>query len=99
MVNVLVDGKPAMVPEGATALDALRSLGLDVPTACHDPRLKPTGGCRLCLVGLKGFSRPVTACALQVEEGMEIEVMTAELEASRRAELEMLARQYPRELA
>lgn len=96
-VRVRIDGKEVHVPEGATALDALRAAQLDVPTACHDPRLEPTGSCRLCLISLKGSGRLVTACALPVHEGMEIEVDTPELEAARKAEVEMLAREYPPE--
>lgn len=99
MVEIKVDGIVVQVREGSTALDALRVANLDVPTACHDPRLNPSGACRLCLVRLKGYGRPVTACALHVSEGMEIEVNTPELQNARRGELEMLARGYPRELA
>ncbi len=58
-MRVIVDGRAIEVPEGATALQALRIAGLDVPTACHDPRLKPSGACRLCLVRVNGSNRPV----------------------------------------
>ena len=94
-MQVTVDGKLAEVSDGATALDALRFVGLDIPTSCHDPRLKPTGSCRLCLIHIKGVERPVTACALHAYHGMEIEVETPELEAARVAELRMLGRNYP----
>lgn len=95
MVNIVIDGHRFQVEEGTTALQALRTLGLEVPTACHDDRLKPTGSCRLCLVSLKGASRPVTACALTLTEGMDLEVDTPELVAMRGEELGLLARSYP----
>jgi len=95
MLTVTIDGKPLDVPTGTTALDALRLAGLDIPTACHDPRLEPSGACRVCLVKLKGTNRPVTACALHLEAGMEIEVDTPELIDARKDELAMLARSYP----
>ncbi len=95
MISVNVDGRVIEVQEGASALDALHIAGLEVPTACSDPRVSPSGSCRLCLVNLKGSNRSVTACALKVYEGMEIEVDTPELHAARRGELQLLARNYP----
>lgn len=94
-MRVIVDGREIEVPEGVTALVALRMAGLDVPTACHDPRLKPSGACRLCLVRVSGSNRPVASCAMPVSEGMEIVVDSDELVEARRAELAMLARDYP----
>lgn len=95
-VTVWIDGQAVSVPAGSTALDALRVSGLEVPTVCHDPRLKPSGACRLCLVRVKGQNRPATSCALPVSEGMELEVDTPELQAMRKGELQMLAHGYPR---
>lgn len=98
-VTITIDGQNVTVPEGSSALDALRSVGLQVPTACHDPRLEPIGACRFCLVKLKGSSRPVASCALHVTEGMELEVDTPELELDRKAALSLQARSYPKEAA
>lgn len=95
MIRIIIDGKPIDVPEGSSALQALRLAGLDVPTGCHDPRLHPTGGCRLCLVRLKGTNRPVTACALKVQEGMDLEVDAPDLVETRGKELALLAKSYP----
>ena len=33
-----------------TILEASRAVGGDIPTLCHDQRLKPIGSCRMCLV-------------------------------------------------
>ena len=95
MARVVVDGISIQIEEGATALQALRQAGLDVPTACNDPRLKPSGACRLCLVRLKGQNRPIASCSYHIKDGDEIEVKTPELEASRRWTLQAMAREYP----
>lgn len=95
-MKVFVDGKPIEVPEGATALQALRRAGKDVPTACHDPRLKAAASCRLCLVGVKGHPKPQSACSLPASEGMELEVDSPDVFETRRGVLQMLARKYPR---
>ncbi|MBX7134114.1 MAG: molybdopterin-dependent oxidoreductase [Fimbriimonadaceae bacterium] len=98
MIRVTIDGAPIDVKEGASVLDAIHAAGLEIPTACHDPRLEPTGSCRLCLVRLEGVNRPVTACALKAQDGMTVVVDDPDLNESRRAQIEMLAQNYPPEL-
>ena len=53
MIRAIINGKPYPFRQGGTILAALRALGLDVPTLCHDDRLKPQGACRLCVVTVK----------------------------------------------
>ena len=40
-VRVKINSVEVEVPADATALQALRLAGFDVPSACYDPRLKP----------------------------------------------------------
>ncbi len=81
--------------EGISVLDACRSIGLEIPTLCHDERLKPIGSCRMCLVELQGSSRPVPACDTLLTEGMVITTHSAALESERRMILRMLAQDHP----
>ena len=81
--------------EGLTILQALRSVGVEVPTLCHDERLKPAGDCRMCLVQIAGWSHPVTACNTPLADGMAIVTHSPELESERRSLLAMLADRYP----
>lgn len=97
MLRVTINGQPRTIAAG-TILEALRAQGTDVPTACFDSRLTPYGGCRLCVVRVKGMNRPVTACNTPLTDGMEIESHTPELEDLRRTLLRMLAKDYPGEL-
>ena len=90
-----INGKPANATPGATILDALIGAGVHIPTLCHDPRIKPAGACRLCLVSVRGLARPVTSCSTPAAEGMEIETHTPEIETARRTTLQLLARTYP----
>ena len=55
-LRVVVDGDRHALPAGLSVLDALRFIGIDVPTLCHDDRLVPSGACRLCLVRISGLS-------------------------------------------
>ena len=73
MVNLKINGKQITVPAGTTVLEAARRNDIYIPTLCDHPKLEPYGGCRLCLVQVKGMPRPVTACTTPVTEGMEVE--------------------------
>ena len=95
MLRITVNGTTHEVEEGRSILDALRSAGVRVPTLCFDERTKPYGGCRLCVVEVKGRPRPVTACDTAVSDGMTIETHTPQLEDGRKTLLRLLARQYP----
>lgn len=95
MLRATIDGRPHVALRAGTVLEAIRAAGGDVPTLCHDERLVPFGGCRLCLVRVAGLSHPVPACATPLADGMTIETHTPELEETRRGMLGLLARGYP----
>ncbi len=90
-VRVTVDGTPVDVPVGRSLLQVLRDLRVRVPTLCHDDRLTPYGGCRLCVVDRRDGNRGlVTACSTPVEEGMVVRTRTPEIVESRRRQLQLL---------
>ena len=95
MPTITINGHDHTVPDGQTLLHALRHAGIDVPTLCHDDRLKPIGGCRLCLVRVAGCDNPVAACNTPVVERMVVDTHTPELEDERRALLTWIAQHYP----
>lgn len=91
MLRVVVNGVGQTVAPGATILDLLGGIGIEVPSLCHDPRLHPTAMCRLCAVTVEGLDRPVVACGTPVTDGMVITTHSPELEEFRRGTLELLA--------
>ena len=95
VIHALVDGKPGEFQDGTSILNACRTLGIRLPTLCHDERLTPSGACRLCLVNIKDRPRPVTACSTPLADGMVVETATPELEEERRSLLRWLAWRYP----
>lgn len=95
MINLTINGKPAAVAEGTTVLDAARGAGVEIPTLCHDPRLKPYGGCRLCLVEIEGVPRPVTACTTPATEGMAVTTESDRLFDLRKTVIELLLSDHP----
>jgi len=97
MLRVTVNGAPRRFAQGLTILDALQSIGIDLPALCHDSRLKPFAGCRLCVVQVQGHARPLPACDSLLADGMVIETHTPELEQNRQTLLRLMASSYPSE--
>jgi formate dehydrogenase major subunit len=97
MVRAKINGTEYEFEGLPSVLEAARRAGVDIPTLCHDERLKDVGACRLCLVDIKGQPKPVVSCSTHVAEGMEIETHSQRVDTARRWNLRMLARGYPRE--
>ena len=94
-MKLTINGIPVTAPDGTTVLDAARANDIYIPTLCDDPRLEPYGGCRLCLVQIKGMPRPVTACTTPVSDGMEVETTSELIERQRRTIVELLLSDHP----
>jgi len=90
-IELTVDGRPVSVPEGATLLDACRSLGLDTPTICYGETLTPVNVCRVCVVELEGSRTLVPSCSRKAERGMVVRTDSERVRLSRRMVLEFLA--------
>ena len=95
MVTLTVDGKKVTVRRLSSILDAVRKLDIYLPTLCQHPELSPFGGCRLCLVEVKGSTRPVAACSTYAKEGMVVSTSTPSLERLRMLTLELILSDHP----
>ncbi len=95
MVKLTIDGKEVQVPKNSTVLVAARSAGVTIPTLCYHPRLKPFGGCRLCVVEIKDIPRLVTSCTTPVAEGMEVQTNTDKLKEVRATIMKLLLSDHP----
>ncbi|MDQ3672407.1 MAG: 2Fe-2S iron-sulfur cluster-binding protein, partial [Actinomycetota bacterium] len=70
MVEFSLDGRTVSAPEGELIVHAAARHGTFIPTLCHDSKLDPYGGCRMCVVDVEGAPRPMPACATRITEGM-----------------------------
>lgn len=95
MLRVTINQQVHEIESGGSILEALRALGIEVPTLCHDPRIVPTGACRLCSVEVVGQERLVASCTTPLTDGMAIETHSAAAEADRKTNLTLLAQHYP----
>jgi predicted molibdopterin-dependent oxidoreductase YjgC len=93
--EVIIDGKTVKAQTGQTILDAARKAGISIPTLCHLELLEPYGGCRLCVVEVRGMKGFPTSCTTPVEPGMEILTHTPALSKLRKEILEFTLSEHP----
>jgi formate dehydrogenase major subunit len=97
VVRLTIDGSRVSTAPRASILEAADAAGVTIPAVCADPRLAPSGACRVCVVAVEGHPRPVAACTTPVRDGMVVSTRAPEIEALRRTLLSMLASSYERE--
>jgi len=90
MVNITIDGKEIQAPEGTTVLRAAEQADIHIPTLCDHPALTPFGGCRLCLVDVKGARTLQTSCTLPVTENMVVDTDNERIREARKFVLTLL---------
>jgi formate dehydrogenase alpha subunit len=95
MGQLKIDGVAAEFAEGETVLEVARRTGIDIPTLCYDPRLKPAGSCRLCMVELEGRPQLLAACTLPASEGLSVRTQSNALRQYRRGLLELVLSEQP----
>lgn len=94
-IKVTINGRVVYCGREETILDAARKAGVRIPTLCHDDRLEPYGGCRLCVVKIKDIPRPLTACTTRVKNGMVIVTDSDEIRRMRKNLLSLLLSNHP----
>jgi formate dehydrogenase (NADP+) alpha subunit len=93
-IQLTIDDRLVTAPAGSTVLDAALGAGIDIPHLCHDPRLKPVGACRLCLVEIEGQRGLQTSCTRTAEAGMVVRTETSEIRRLRRTTVELLVSEH-----
>ena len=100
MVTIYVEGKEHEVSEGQNLLQAVLSLGYDLPYFCWHPVLGSVGACRQCAV--KQFRDPddsdgmiIMACMTPVTDGLRISIDDPEAKEFRSAVVGWLMTNHP----
>jgi len=65
MIQVTLNGNHVQTDAGRTILELARSFNIDIPTLCHDVRVRPQGNCGLCIVEIEGQRQLRRACATE----------------------------------
>ena len=102
MVKLTIDGKPVEVEKGTTILKAAKTVGIDIPTLCFfelkDMSIENRpGGCRVCVVEVKGRRNLAPACTTIVMQGMEVNTRNIRVLNARRTVLELILSDHPAE--
>jgi bidirectional [NiFe] hydrogenase diaphorase subunit len=85
-----IDGIDVGAREDETILELAQENGIFIPTLCHLEGISDVGGCRLCLVEIKGSNKLQPACMTYADEGMEVTTNSERLVTYRRQILDLL---------
>jgi NADP-reducing hydrogenase subunit HndD len=94
-VTLTINGQEVTVPAGTTVLDAALGAGFFVPTFCHDPANPGFGGCRICVVEIKGARNLPASCVTAAANGMIVETDSPAVLEARRTILELILANHP----
>jgi len=96
-ISLQINEQEVVVKEGTTILEAAKHAGISIPTLCHHDKLKPYGGCRLCIVEAqsRGKTTMVASCVYPAESGMVIKTSTQKIKKIRKTLLELLLAHSP----
>jgi NADH-quinone oxidoreductase chain G len=97
MVELTIDGKTINTEKGTTILQAALDNGIKIPNLCHDKRLLPYGGCRVCIVEIEGARKLEASCATLARDGMVVSTDTPKVVKIRQTVLEFMAVHHPLE--
>lgn len=89
-VRVILNGQEASGRDGMTILEVAEREGVEIPSLCHSPDLRPAGVCRVCVVEVEGAKTLVGSCHTPIAEGMVIHTRSAKVLAAQRAIVELL---------
>ncbi len=95
MLNIEIDGKQVEVEHGSTIIDAADKLGVAIPRFCYHKKLSVAANCRMCLVQVEKFAKPLPACATPVADGMKIYTRSKEAVEAQQSVMEFLLINHP----
>lgn len=95
MLNIEIDGKQVEVEHGATIIDAADQLGIAIPRFCYHKKLSVAANCRMCLVQVEKFNKPLPACATPVADGMKIFTRSKSAVEAQQSVMEFLLINHP----
>ncbi len=95
MIGFTINGKHVTAKDGDTILQTAKKHDIYIPNLCYDKRLRPYGGCRLCVVEAEGQPRLLASCSSPVQEGMAVLTDTPKLRKYRQTVIELLLIHHP----
>ena len=95
MLQIEIDGKTLEVEHGSSIIDAADKVGIAIPRFCYHKKLSVAANCRMCLVQVENFNKPLPACATPVAEGMKIFTRSKATVEAQQSVMEFLLINHP----
>lgn len=89
-ITITINGQKVPAQTGQTVLEAAQAAGIDIPTLCHHPAVKPIGACRLCVVEIAGQRTLQPACTFPVADKMDVKTDSPKVVEVRKFVMELL---------
>ena len=97
MISITINGKNFFFRQRLSILEACKLIGIKLPRFCYHEVLSIAGNCRMCLVEIKGFLKPVIACSSEIIPGVVISTNSPFILKARENVLEILLLNHPLE--
>lgn len=102
LVTLTINDREVQVEEGTLILKAAEKLNIHIPTLCHfklhdDRTINDPGSCRVCVVEVEGRRNLAPACSTPVVNDMKIKTNSIRAIKARRAVVELLLSDHPKE--
>jgi len=95
MISVIINNIDFRVSSNISVLEACSITGSHIPRFCYHESLSVAGNCRMCLVEIDPFEKPIASCAMDIEEGMNILIDSPFVLKARESILEMILINHP----
>lgn len=89
-IRLNIDGIEVEGYRGQSILEIARNYNVEIPTLCHDERLKSYGSCGMCVVEAQNNPKLIRSCATEAADGMIIKTKTQRVIDARTVALELL---------
>ncbi|MDR2100317.1 MAG: NADH-quinone oxidoreductase subunit G [Campylobacteraceae bacterium] len=94
-ITITINGAKITAKENETILNIARANGIFIPAICYLSCCSPTLACRLCMADVDG--KRVYTCNAKAKDGQIVVTNTEEIEAERRAIMEVYTVNHPLE--
>jgi len=95
LLSITINNKDYQVRSNASILQACEEANIEVPRFCYHEKLSVAGNCRMCLVEVEKFPKPIVSCAMPISKGMVIYTNTPLVKKARESVLEFLLINHP----
>lgn len=90
LIRLNIDGVEVVGRKGQTILEIARENNIEIPTLCHDERVKQYGSCGLCVVEGVGMPKLMRSCSTEAMNNMILKTRSQRVVEARTIALEML---------